>query len=424
MRTLLARLARCALAFGLLVACAACAGGPAGGRTVTIMIPWSGAEFRAFYSVIKDFEKQTGVRVNVEVTRATTQQLDAAVNAGVPPDLAVLPSVGAVTRYADEKLRDRRLQPLQDIGPAGFVQPFSGLMTVRGQVFAVPVKADVKTLIWFDPSVTPRPPTTRAAQLALSERGGRTWCLGLASGPTSGWPGADWIADLLLGGPDGVGTYERWITGQQRWTSAEVRDAWTVWRRFVDGSLGDASVTEFGAAAEGMTADPPTCRLDHGALSAMGFDSGKRQGEDYRFVPPAAGAPLQVSADFVGMFATRNPSATALIEYLAGKEAQTAWVGQSGGYAFSASRDVPRSAYPAGVEQEIAALLQPGAGHILCFTAADMMQPDLSAAFYQAVLNYVADKAQLTTLLGQLDQVGAHLDKDDTPGGKACATPR
>ncbi|SCD46104.1 carbohydrate ABC transporter substrate-binding protein, CUT1 family [Streptomyces sp. DvalAA-14] len=422
MRALLARLARCVPVLGLLAACAACSGGPAGGGSVTIMVPWSGAEFQAFYSVVKRFEARTGIQVNVEVTRATTQQLDAALAAGLPPDLAVLPSVGAVELYADRKATDGRLRPL-DIDPGRFVAPFSGLMTVDRQVFAVPVKADVKSLIWYDPEVTRDPPTTLAAQRAFSPPAGAPWCLGLASGPTSGWPGADWIADILLAGPDGVGTYEKWVAGTQKWDSAPVEAAWRTWGGLVRDSAARAPVTEFSAAAKGMTQQHPSCALDHGALSAMGFGADLVQEKDYDFAGSPGRAPLEVSGDFVGMFAAHNPRATELIEYLSGQDAQTAWVGQTAGHAFSASREVPISAYPKGIEARIAAMLRPESGHTLCFSAADLMPPDLSAAFYRAVLNYTANRGDPSGLLRQLDKVRGDLDQPQAPNGPACSTP-
>jgi alpha-glucoside transport system substrate-binding protein len=70
----------------------------------------------------------------------------------------------------------------------------------------------------------------------------------------------------------------------------------------------------------------------------------------------------------------------------------------------------------------LAALLQPGSGTTLCFTAADMMVPDMSAAFYQAVLDYVNDPGSLTSLLRglQTTERGAGPSPDSN---RACATP-
>ncbi|MEV6008347.1 extracellular solute-binding protein [Streptomyces sp. NPDC051976] len=416
------RLARCVLALALLLAAAACGSGPRHGR-LTVMVPWSGAEFQAFYSVVKTFEHDTGIHVDVEVTRDQSQQLDAAVAADAPPDLAVLPSVGALDRYA----KDGSLRPLSDL-TKDYTQPFRGLATVRGTVYAVPVKADVKSLVWYDPSVTGPPPTALSDQLARADKAPKSWCLGLESGPTSGWPGADWIADILLalGAQGAHGTsvdYQNWLSGRLAWTSPEIEAAWTDWHHLVSGSAKGASFVEFGKAAAGMTAKPPTCSLAHGALSAMGFPASAVPGKAYDFVtstPPSARL-LQVSADFVGMFSA-NPNAAALLRYLSTAGVQRAWVNTPGGYAFSADRQVAPASYHNPVQRRIAAMLQPDSGYQLCFSAADAMQPEVSAAFYRAVLLY-AGGGLLTTQLSGLEGIQRTHDTPLVSSADLCAAP-
>ncbi|WP_460061803.1 extracellular solute-binding protein [Streptomyces sp. YKOK-I1] len=406
MTALTARITRCVLVLGLLLAAAGCGGGPRHGR-VTIMIPWSGAEFTAFYSVVESFEHDTGIQVDVQVTRALTQQLDAAVAAGAPPDLAMLPSLGAIYRYADEEREeDRELRPLH-VPTSTYLEPFRGLAEVRGGVYAVPAKVDVKSLVWFDPTVTERP-----SPAVLRTSG--TWCLGLESGPTSGWPGADWIADLLLAQGNGD-AYTRWLTGRLPWNSAPLKEAWTTWRHLVGTGAGDAAVRNFAEAAAGMTAEPPTCSLTHGALSAMGF----KKGQSHDYTTYSSTRRLEVSADFVGMFTDDNPSAETFIAYLAGTKAQQAWVNQGEGAAFSADS---RVTYRDRVQRRIAGLLRPGSGHTLCFGAADAMTPDVSAAFYRAVLDYATDATtDPTPLLDALDEVQEKLGSSPVPSGKLCS---
>ncbi|MER5427573.1 extracellular solute-binding protein [Streptomyces sp. NPDC002588] len=407
MSTLTARLARCVLVLCVLLAAAGCGGGP-GRQRVTIMIPWSGDEFQAFYSVLRSFEDDTGIEVDVQVTRALTQQLDAAVAAGAPPDLAMLPSVGAIYRYAGGAAgRGGKLRPLQ-VPTGAYLEPFRGLTEVRGEVYAVPVKVDVKSLVWFDPTVTGRPSPTAPGKPG-------TWCLGLESGPTSGWPGADWIADILLA-QNGVDAYQKWLSGTLHWNSPPLRKAWTTWRNLVGTSVKDAAVRNFGEAASGMTATPRRCSQAHGALSAMGF----RAGRSHDYVPSSSTHRLEVSADFVGMFTDDNPSAEAFIEYLAGTEAQQSWVNQGEGSAFSADSKVTH--YDDAVQRRIAGMLRPGSGYTLCFGAADAMTPDVSAAFYRAVLDYATDGTEdPTPLLGDLDEVQNKLGDSPVPADKLCA---
>jgi alpha-glucoside transport system substrate-binding protein len=384
MRRLKAPLLRCALVLGLLLAPVAC-GEPEKDK-VTIMVPWSGTEFKAFYAVVKDFERDHDIDIEPQVTRALTQQLDAAVAADAKPDLAVLPSVGAIAKYRKEGV----LLKL-DVDTKAYVQPFRGLGMNGRDVYAVPVKADVKSLLWYDARVTPRPPESWTALSARSDR----WCLGLESGPTSGWPGADWIADILLA-DKGVGPYTAWASGDAEWDKGAVMDAWTAWGHLVAGARKGAATFNFRAAAERMT--KKGCSLSHGALSAMAFDSAQVKDDGYTYVPSSRDA-LQVSADFVGKF-TRNKSADEFIKYLASARAQQAWVNEPG---FALSADNRVTEYDNTTQGRIAGMLR-SPRYTLCFSAADAMDPDVSAAFYRAVLDS-ANGEDLTPLLAALNRV-------------------
>ncbi|MFD9395265.1 ABC transporter substrate-binding protein [Streptomyces sp. NPDC060000] len=388
MRRLTAPLVRCALALGVLLAPVAC--GDPGKDKVTIMVPWSGTEFKAFYAVVKAFEKDHDIDVEPQVTRALTQQLDAAVAADAEPDLAVLPSVGAIAKYRKEGALVKL-----DVDTDAYAQPFRGLGMHGEDVYAVPVKADVKSLIWYDAAVTPRPPADWAALRSRSD----SWCLGLESGPTSGWPGADWIADILLA-DEGVGPYTAWASGEAQWQRGAVKDAWTAWGDLVAGARKDAATFNFRDAAEKMT--EKGCSLSHGALSAMSFESAQVKDGGYTYVPSSRET-LEVSADFVGKF-TGNKSADEFIEYLAGAQAQQAWVNEPG---FALSADSRVTEYANTTQGRIAGLLR-SSRYTLCFSAADAMDPDVSAAFYRAVLDYTNGKA-LTPLLEALDKVQKEL---------------
>jgi alpha-glucoside transport system substrate-binding protein len=416
MRTAIALL----LALGLGAACAACSG-PAQSQAVTIMIPWSAGtgEYRAFVAVMTKFERETGITVRPEVTRAVTQQLDADLSAGTLPDLVDLPNPGAVEQYEARQA----LQPLT-VDLSSYDQPWRGLAeSGKGTVYAVPVKADIKSLLWYDTSVLTSPPASWQALENLASHG-TPWCLGLASGSTSGWPGADWVADLLLSRHQ-AGDYEQWLAGQLSWKSQAVKDAWQTWGALmrygaaVNGGAHGALFTGFNQAASGMSAGQ--CELEHGALSATGLTS--TAGLGYVVLPSASGpaASVMVSGDFMGLF-TGNPDARKFLAYLASDEAQTLWVRQEGGHAFSADSEVPPAAYPPGPQQKIAGLLQPSAGTMLCFDAADMMVPDLSTAFEQAALEYINDRGTLPALLAGLQKT-QHGAGSSPVAERACAQP-
>jgi alpha-glucoside transport system substrate-binding protein len=398
MNSVAMRAARCLLALGLCAAVAGCAG-TSQGDAVTILVPWTSGmpEYMAFQAVINVFVQKYHVKVIPEISRAPVQQLDADLAAGDPPDLVDLPSPAAVYQYKEKGLR-----PLS-IDLSSYAQPWRDLAQLgTGTTYAVPVKADVKSLIWYRTDALPSPPASWAALENLS-RHGTPWCLGLDSGgSTSGWPGADWVADILLS-KYGTTTYEDWLDGQLAWTSAEVGYAWKTWWGMlmrdgagINGGVWGALTTLFSSAVNGMTSGQ--CELEHGALSATGLPS--TAGYGYVPFPSISGAapPILVSGDFMALF-TDNPNAEKLLAYLASSEAQELWVRQPGAYAFSADQAVTPALYPRGVQRNIARLFQPTTSSTLCFSAEDMMLPDMTTAFEQAVLYYVNDPAYLSTLL-------------------------
>lgn len=400
-----AMIARLLLAAGLATGSVAC-GGAAPNAAVTILIPWDktadSGEYNAFVAVVSQFQRETGVKVYPQSTRGVPQQLEADLAAGDPPDIADLSSPGTLYQYR------KNLKPLP-VSLRHYAQPWRGLaMLGTGTVYAVPVKADVQSLLWYSASAVRPPPANWAALQNLSRQRGTPWCLGLASGAVSGWPGADWIADIFMA-ESSVGAYKNWLHGTLGWDSAPVSHAWQDWGRLmrygaaVGGGVPGALSTPFKQAmASGR------CAIEHGALIATGLKS--TAGYDYIRFPSRSGgvAPTLVSGDFMGLF-TGNPNARKLLAYLATPQAQALWVQQAGGDAFSANQAVPLASYPQGVRRDIAALLQPGAGTTLCFTAGDVMTNDVDTAFTQAVLEYINNSNNLGDLLRglKLTQQGA-----------------
>jgi alpha-glucoside transport system substrate-binding protein len=394
-------------------ACGVGGGGVGQEPTVTIIVPWTGAELNAFTFVVDQFASAHHFRPDIESTPAFAQQLDADAATGDLPDLVDLPSPGAVEQY--ERKADG-LKPLS-VSLSSYDQPWRGLAeSSSGTVYAVPVKADVKSLIWYKSGVLPGP--TWAALQNVSRRG-TPWCLGLASGSASGWPGADWVADILLSGY-GAGAYQSWLTGT--WEGGRVGAAWRTWGSLMrDGAAVPGGVLAVLETSYNSAIAAQGCDLEHGALSASGLTS--TAGYSYEPFPSISGgpAPVLVSGDFMGLF-TSNPYARSLLAYLASYPAQKSWVNQPGAHAFSADGDVQPGDYPAGAERGIASLLKPATGRTLCFSAEDIMAPDLSTAFEQAILDYVSKPGSLPGLLSGLQKTadGVQGDGELQVAKKAC----
>ncbi|WP_199752744.1 ABC transporter substrate-binding protein [Actinoplanes sp. ATCC 53533] len=404
----------------LLSGSAACAGGDRVG--VTVLASWAGGEAAAFRQVLDRFTAKTGIRVHFQGTRALNQVLTAEVLKGTPPDIAVLPSPGDLAGY----VRRSAVRPLDDVIDAGSAQSHSPqwlhlerMDNANGRArYAVAVKTSLKSLIWYDPRRVPdlsgdAPPTWDdlvGLSARLSTGDGAAWCMGMGSTPVSGWPGTDWIEDLVLH-QAGTAAYQRWAAGQVAWTAPEIRRAWTAWSQvalrpgFVRAGV---LFTEFGDAGRDMHTDPPGCFLHHQAS----FVAGDGRGADLDFVPFPSDGPRawEVSADLAALF-TDRPEARELMRFLATDEAQSIWPTVSHGSVFSANRGVDPAIYDNPVSRRIARTLTGQAA--LCFDASDLMPSAMTNAFYRAVLEFLQSPERLDTILSQLEQVRTAIPTTD-----------
>jgi alpha-glucoside transport system substrate-binding protein len=424
-------------AFGL-VGC----GSPASGEPViTVLGSWTGDEQSGFLAMVRGFEKKYGIRVDYTGTRAADAVLSTDLKDGNPPDLAVLATPGELHQYANEGL----LAPINgaldlktmasQYGP-GWLK----LMQAAGphgarHYYAIFVKAALKSVIWYDPKRFPAsdlgvltsPGLTWSQLTSLTKRlqagGTSQWCMGMEDSSNSGWPGTDWIEDILLhqAGPQ---VYEQWVAGTLPWTSAPVRQAWQTFGQVADtpglvyGGTAADLVTNYGTAGQPLFTSPPGCYLDHEASFITAFYTQDKLGSsahgahpapkaDFDFIPfppitSAAQGSEEVAGDLLGMFRDSS-AARKLIAYLTTPQAQEAWISRAGSGAISVNRLVPLSDYPDPVSRELARNLTRAVN--VQFDASDSMPPVMESAFNNAVLEYLDSPGQLTVILRGLDQV-------------------
>lgn len=396
---------------------------------VTVLGPWTGDEQAAFQRVLDGFQQATGIVVRYQGTRAQNQVLRGDLQQGTPPEVAVLSNPAELAGYA----RTGDVKPLDDLLGAQAREAYSPqwlrLQQLGGKaVYAVAVKADLKSVVWYSPETFTGPvPATWDDLVATSQRlsaaGQRPWCLGMGAPPNSGFPGTDWLEDILLhrAGPR---VYSSWAAGRLPWTDPAMADAWRSWGSLVlapgavRGGSTAALLTSFSDAGRALFTKPPGCVLEHlGSFAIGGYravrrpDGAPAPDRDFRFFPfpgSGGGGPVEVSADLAGMFRD-TPAARRLLVYLAGEEGQRIW--PSGGTTFSVHRGlVGQGVYRSDVTRQIATTLAEGGD--LCFDASDLMPSAMTTAFYQAVLEYLARPDRLPALLDQLEQVRQGIGAD------------
>jgi alpha-glucoside transport system substrate-binding protein len=397
------------------------AGGQQLGGSVSVLATWGGDEQDSFMAMVKPFEDATGVKIEYTGTRDLNAVLTTRVQGGNPPDVAGLPGPGQMAEYARQgKLVD--LGTVLDMPSFSqqYAQTWKDLGSVDGKLVGIFIKASVKGLIWYDPKVWQEKgyqiPQTWDDMLSLSKQiadsGTTPWCVALESGAASGWPGTDWLEDIVLRkfAPD---VYKQWYEGKLKWTSPEIKQAWETWGQIVAdpkmvyGGPNTMLTTNFGEVGNGLFTNPPNCYMVHQASFITSFFEQNNPDvkpvvdfDFFGFPPFDQGAPVstEMAGDLFGMF-NDTPQARALINYLVTPEAQAIWV-QRGG-AISPNKAVPLSDYPDQLSQKAAERLT--STEIAVFDASDLMPEAMNNAFWQAILNYVQNPQNLDSILQNLD---------------------
>jgi alpha-glucoside transport system substrate-binding protein len=112
-------------------------------------------------------------------------------------------------------------------------EAFVAFGNVDGVQFAVPNKADIKSLIWFDPAAFAEngytvPQTLDelwALTATMNADGNIPWCVGIESGGATGWPFTDWIEDLVLR-ELGADVYDQWVAGDVTFSDDSIKAVW------------------------------------------------------------------------------------------------------------------------------------------------------------------------------------------------------
>ena len=387
------------------------------GGSVSVIGSWSGAEQDSFLAMVAPWEEETGVTVEYTGSRDLQTQLTTGIASGNLPDVAGIPGPGLMKEWYDQGA----LQPLDFVDgdayagatPAGFAELGQA---DDGTLIAVFTKAAVKGLIYYNTAnFTGEAPATWDDLVSEAEGAvtgeEKPWCVGLESGATSGWPGTDWLEDIILrqAGPD---VYDAWVAGEQAWTSPEITEAWETFGQVLDDSYGGSEYivnTNFGRGANPMFEDPAGCLFHHQASFITDFFANEAGAtpEQYDFFPfpdinDEFGGAVTGGGDLVGMF-NDTPQARSLIDYLLTPEAQQIWV-ERGGF-ISANDGVPLDAYPDETSAKSAEILQNA--ETFRFDGSDQFPGAMNDAFFLAVVRFAGDQSQLDAILEELDTVQA-----------------
>jgi len=397
--------------------------------TVTVLGVWGGAERDAFIKTLEPFEAAAGVRVDFTGTRDLPAVLTTRVAAGNPPDISVLPNPGQMQEFA-------KIGVLVDLGKFmdvsklknEYAETWINLGSYRGNLYAIFFSADLKSLVWYNPEAFADAgyeiPETWSELIALSDKiaaaGVAPWSIGLESGAASGWPGTDWIEDIMLRiAPPEV--YDKWVNHEIPWTHPTVKRAWQLFgqiarsEKYVYGGPSTELTLNFGEAPNALFTMPPKAYMHKQATFIKSFilkyNPDLVPVKDFDFFPfpsidPEYGTPALGAADMFAMF-NDTPEARALMRYLATAGAQEIWVAQLG--KLSANRRVNPNAYPDDLTRKAATIL--AGSETFRFDASDLMPAAVgSGSFWSGVLDYVGGE-DLDSVLERIEETAVEAYK-------------
>jgi len=253
-------------------------GGKSGGAAkteVTIMFGFGGDQTQGFKDSLEPWAKTNKIKIKYIQASSFDTQIRSSVAGNNAPDIALFPQPGLLK----DLQKQGKLQPLDDVLDmsklqSSIVPGFLDAATVGGKHYGVPVSMNIKSLVFYNkPAFTAagyQVPTTIDELIALGDKirasGKAPWCIGLESGAATGWPGTDWIEELVLkqAGPD---VYDKWISHAVKFADPPVKAAFDTYAKIaltkgnVFGGSKSIVSTAFGTAANPMFTKPPGCFL-------------------------------------------------------------------------------------------------------------------------------------------------------------------
>ena len=381
--------------------------GASAGDELTILYQWSGAEEENFNAIVKPLVDECGIVLVPESSRDQAV-LDTRVQAGDPWDVIVWPTTGPMVSYAND------LVPLADAGAnaANYADFWVSLGTAGGAWLGVPVKADIKSIVWYSPLAFEAAGYSVPSSLedldALVEQmvadGYVPWSMGMGSGDATGWTGSDFIQDLLLAmeGPEYVLGI---IDGSVAYDDAGVQAAYELYAKWaasetytVGGAEGTLS-TGFLDAIYKPFADPPEAMM----VKQSGFAGGVVTeqfpelvyGTDFDFFAFPGAQGMQGGADWMMVF-NPSPAAQALVAYLTSRSGALNWA--QAGFDLSPNNHATRAYTDAQLLKKALALAT-AAG----FTPdiGDTIQPSFGSAEWAALVDVISGASDIPTALAQ-----------------------
>ena len=157
--------------------------------SVTIVGPWRDAEATVFQKVLAGFTKKTGIKVTYSGVADPNILISTRLAAGSPPDMAIIPNAKGLPEF----VKSKSVKPLDFMAKdlkSNFAASWNKLYTYSGKTYGFATRADIREMLWYNPTSVPNPPKTWAEFAALCDKTTKPSC-------TSGMAKDAWPLDAL-----------------------------------------------------------------------------------------------------------------------------------------------------------------------------------------------------------------------------------
>ncbi|WP_295786874.1 ABC transporter substrate-binding protein [uncultured Microbacterium sp.] len=207
--------------------------GSGGETTVRIAGGITGTEADALNQSFEQFTKDTGIKVVYTGDKSFEGNIVTKVSGGDAPDIAIVPQPGLLKTLIGTGEVQKASDAVSSNVDEYWGEDWKSYGTEDGTFYAAPMLANLKGYVWYSPAKFKEwgveVPKTFDQLMTLTQTiqqktGAAPWCAGFASDAASGWPGTDWVEDMVLrqSGPD---VYDKWVANEVKFTDPEIKQA-------------------------------------------------------------------------------------------------------------------------------------------------------------------------------------------------------
>jgi alpha-glucoside transport system substrate-binding protein len=388
---------------------------PAGDGKVTIFGGYGEAQAKAFQAELDEFGKANNIQITFTSLASFDQDIALKIKSGDTPDIALWPQPGGLKDASSNLIP---LSEIVDLAPVKktLIPGWDSLAQVDGKIYGLPVSANMKTLVFYNPAAFAKAgytvPTNQAELTALEAKikadgTGYPWCAGIESGDATGWPITDWIEQ-----------YNQWIAGKVHFADPKIaKAADEVSARLlaagqVNGGGASMATDNFGDTAPlfetGGKAKGQCFMLRQGSFITDFFpDAIKKEiaAGDYTHAdvfplpaPEGAQAGVIGGGDLAAAFKNDSDVKKVLEFILSDKVGKK--MAAAGGF-ISPHATFDTSLYPTALAQKIGKAM--ASAQVFGFDGSDQMSKVVNAEFWKAGTDWVAGKATWAEAAARID---------------------